>query len=144
MAIDLNLTNINPNNPLAIYQGATYKSLVFFHPQDLSLWTPRGQIRTNWLRLDGELLADFLFLPLTFGTVVLSGLPHDRTTIVPILSHQITQLIPATRPVLNNEAPKVGKNAWVYDLELVSPSGSEVLKLARGLVEVLPEATGVI
>ena len=138
--IDLNLTNENPSNPLAIYQGATYKSLVFLHPDDFSLWTPRGQIRSNWLHLGGQLLADFVFAPMTWGLVTVEGIPVNRTTIIPVVPFGVTALIPVTKPI--NGIAKAGKNRWVYDIELVSPTNSEVVKLSRGLVEVLPEATG--
>ena len=139
--IDLNLTNDNPANPLAIYQGATYKSLVFLHPDDFSLWTPRGQIRTNWLHLGGQLLANFVFEPLTWGLVTIDGTPQNRTTIVPVIPFNATTLIPATKSMASGGL-RVGRDRWVYDIELVSPTNAEVVKLSRGLVEVLPEATG--
>jgi hypothetical protein len=141
MTIDLNLTNENPKQRLAIYQGGTFESLFILHPSDLTGWGIRGQVRSNYLQNAGIVYADFVFAPLVFAPTVVNLLTVNRTTIQPIIPAAVTKLIPLTRPVSEDEPAKVGKHYWVYDLELIEPIGSRIIKLARGLVACIPEVT---
>jgi hypothetical protein len=141
MTLDLNLTNENPKQPLAIYQGATFESLIFLHPTDLTGWGARGQVRSNYLQNGGLVYGDFVFGALVFAPVVLGALTVNRTTIQPILPAAVTALIPLTTKLAEDTEGRIGKHYWVYDIELVAPVGGRILKLARGLVACIPEVT---
>lgn len=122
----------------AIKQGATYDIATFYYPEDISDWIPRGQIRKL---PHSEVLAEFTFLPLAYTSVTLpDGTVGDRTVIIPILSAEQTSNLPYTHDL--GTALIKGFNAWVYDLELESPTG-KVIKLSSGFCKVLPEVTHV-
>ena len=119
-----------------IRQGATYDIVTFYYPEDISLWTPRGQIRKTPY---SDILVEFTFLPLVFTSVTLpDGTIGDRTVIIPVLSATQTSLLPVTNPY--GQSLVQGFNAWVYDIELESPTG-KVIKLSSGFCKVLPEVT---
>lgn len=120
----------------AIKQGVTYDFATFYYPEDVSTWTPRGQIRKLPY---SDLLAEFSFAPLVFSSITLpDDSIGDRTIIIPILSATQTSLLPITNP--NGKTLVQGFNTWVYDIELESPTG-KVICLVSGLVKVLPEVS---
>jgi hypothetical protein len=124
--------NLDLSGELAIYQGANFDSLTLYYPSDVSSWTPRGQIRKTYLYQQGEVVANFDFAPLTWSQVEVNSVLVYRTVVIPSLTHTATAAIPVPR-----------KGNWVYDIELVNPGNTKVIKLARGTVEILPEVTGV-
>lgn len=129
-----------------ILQGADFALTILYPDQDLTAYTPAGQIRKNYLYLNGELLANFSFDPLVYGVVTFpaTGQTGNATTIIARLNNTITKALPI--PILReskNSKNTVGVNSWVYDIELQSPT-SEILKLVKGLVEVCPEVTDTI
>lgn len=138
----LNLDNISkPNCLYAIYRGADYNVLRILHPNDVSLFTPCGEIRDNYLHAGGNLLASFTFDPLTFGLVTLpDNTQANRTVIVPSLPAAITSTLTPTRTRTMTDAIRLGINAYVYDIKLISPVGA-VIKLIEGLVQVNPDVS---
>jgi hypothetical protein len=94
------------NLDIIITQGASWEDAKFYRPEDLSLGTAKGQIRTDYLSNGGKLIAEFEFYPLTYGSVLWPGSATsvDRTIIIPKLSAEITAAIP------------VGRRYWVYDI----------------------------
>jgi hypothetical protein len=126
--------NLTGNN--AIHQGASYQCTTFYYPEDISDWTPRGQVRKTYL---SDVLVSFTFAPLTYQNVTLpDGNTGDRTLIIPTLTASETSQLPVTAPIISTNI--VGYNSWVYDIELESDTG-EVIKLASGYVQVLAEVT---
>lgn len=130
------MATFNLTGEYSIRQGATYDIATFYYPEDISDWTPRGQIRKL---PHSPVLAEFSFLPLTFTTVTLPDqTTGDRTVIVPILSASQTTLLPTTS--LFGSLTVEGFNVWCYDIELESPIG-KVIKLSSGQVKVISEVT---
>ena len=123
----------------AIVQGSTLNWLTFYYPADVSTWTPSGQIRRNYADSDSTILADFSFDALTYGTFTVNGSSGSYTQIRPILTNVQTQGLPITTWTTGSDY-KPGKNVWVYDLEIRS-AGNTVVKVSRGVVQVLPEVT---
>jgi hypothetical protein len=116
----------------AILQGATWSGVVSFYiSEDLSLGTPKGQIRTNYLHAGGMTIADFDFAPITYSPISLPGwsTPQLRSAIIPSLSAVKAAAI---------SIPAEG-NYFYYDMFVVMPT--RVIKVARGRVEVLPRVT---
>ncbi len=133
---NLTATDNAPNN-YSIEQGATFDWLIFKTTIDYSTYTPRGQIKTDFTENEGEILADFSFAPITFGSIVIGGVTTTGSIIQPLLTDEETGLIPAI-PVLrtsSDQAAIPGLNVYVYDIFLDSPTG-EAVKFARGFVEV--------
>lgn len=124
----------------AIRQGATFDSLVILWPDDdLTDWTPRGQIRTNYVDASGVVLAEFTFADLTFGPETIDGTTANYTRILPSLSASETQAISAPPKALTEDFIP-GSNCWVYDIEIESPDGV-VKRLVEGVVTVSREVT---
>lgn len=140
-SVVFNLDNYSiAGSAYAIERGATFDLLNLLHPSDLSAWSPCGQIRDNYLHLDGELLATFSFLPLVYGAATLpDNTVANRTLIKPYLTDEQTSLIPVTK-YRDGDRVYPGRNAWVYDIKLESPAG-EILILMRGTVQVLPNVS---
>lgn len=141
------LTNVdNLPSRYAIEQGATFAWLTLVLDGDYTTWTPRGQIRNNYASNGGVIKTVFSFSPLVMGTASLPGGGTATGTIVkPSLSNQQTQLLDWAESKMqarskSSEPALPGKNVWVYDIELESPSG-EVMRLVQGFVEVNLEAT---
>ena len=132
----------NPNNvSCPILQGATF-SVIFNYFGDVSNHTPRGQIKTDYAINNGDLLANFTFSPLLYQLITKSdGTQEWATVITAKLTDEVTQAMPIpTLRSLPSDKITVGTNVYVYDVELESPTG-EVIRLAQGYVEVLPEVT---
>lgn len=123
----------------AIIQGSTLNWLTFYYPADVSSWTATGQIRRNYADSDSTILASFSFDTLTYGTFTVNGSSGSYTQIRPILTNVQTQGLPITSWKSGDDY-KPGRNIWVYDLEIKS-TGNVVVKVSRGVVQVLPEVT---
>ena len=139
---EFHLTNTDHTDKCcAIKQGETFNYVTFFYPDDVSSYTPRGEIRDNYADSGGNLLATFTFDPLVYANVTLPGGGMDfRTIIIPSLSAATTETIPFTQNRKTvNDPVIVGRNVYVYDIEL--ELAGTVIKLAYGWVEVLPEVT---
>jgi hypothetical protein len=137
-----NLDNFSGGN-FAIEQGATFNWLTIAHPSNLSAWIPRCQIRDNYLHLGGNLLAEFMFdHPLVYGEIEFNGNVGHRTIVRPILTDEQTSDLPLTVRRKPFDRVVVGRNAWVYDLKLESPTG-EVIIILKGYVQVVPDVTEV-
>ena len=131
-----------PPNQYAIEQGSTFNTLTIYHPEDLSLWIPKGQIRKTYYYLAPEEspLANFAFLPLVFEPVEVNGETQDRTIIRPYLTDEQTSALPIPKGFNEEGKNRVGQDVWVYDIQLISTTG-EVLSLIRGFVDVVPQVT---
>lgn len=125
-----------------IRQGETLNYLTFYYPADVSTYTPRGEIRDNYADNSGTLLASFTFDPLVYANVTLPGGGSGfRTVIIPKLSATVTESIPFTQNRTSaSDAVIIGRNVYVYDIELES-TGGDVIRLAYGWVEIIPEVT---
>lgn len=135
------MNQFNLEDEYAIIQGSTLDWLRFYYPDDISDWSPRGQIRNNYAYLAGEVLADFSFEPLVYGIVTYPDLTTaNKTIIIPTLTDIQTSALPATREISSYYLRKVGVTRWVYDIELESTTG-RVIKISSGTVEVKPEIT---
>jgi len=133
---NLTITDNAPND-YSIDQGADYSKVAFNYPSNVSNWTPKGSIRHTWLDLDPYTppLAIFSFNTLIYDSTT------GKTLIIPTLTAAKTILIPHTknRPTMN--APvNLGVNVYVYDIDLVSPSGA-IVRVVSGYVEVNPACT---
>jgi len=138
-----------------ITQGSTFNNVTFLYPSDVSTWSPRGQIRKNYADVDAAIEASFSFDALSYGSYTINGVTSNYTAIRPTLTATQTQGLEATKQGIvavdgiyititdaNGNAKKsaVGTDLWVYDIELESGGGT-VIKVARGLVQVLREVT---
>lgn len=127
----------NLTGKLEIKQGATYRfSSIHFLGRDLTEWTIRGQIRRTYS--DEEILATISFTS-DFGTITLDEVEYpDTTSWYPYLPATVTVDLPPTV----KGSPVIGKNAWVYDIELANPDNDEeVYRLVAGICQVSPEVT---
>jgi len=133
-----------------IQQGATLNWITFLYPSDLTAWVPTGQLRRNYADLDQSILAQFSFDPLVYGPQTINGVTANYTSIRPILTAAQTALLPPTKQgivlidgdtiTVGGKNAKAGTDLWVYDVEIAS-SLSTVIKVARGLVQVIQEVT---
>lgn len=128
---------VNLIDKYAVRRGADYELIKFYLGEtehgDLSLWLPKGEIRTDYLDQPNELLASFNFLPLTFGTVAIAGRPpFVATLIAPYLTAAQTKDL---------QIPDRGKS-WVYDIFL--SLGLERKYIAGGALGVLPQVTNYV
>ncbi len=141
------LTNTD-NNPhrYAIEQGATFNWLTLVLEGDFTTWTPRGQIRDRYVDDGGVIKAAFTFPPLALGQATLpNGGSATGTLIRPQLanvqSSALDWLISKMSKRSNSKEQAIpGRNVWVYDIELQSPTG-EVVRVVEGYIEVVPEVT---
>jgi hypothetical protein len=126
----------------AIKQGATFDFVAFYYEENLSTWTPRGQIRDNYADKNGTIQASFSFDPLVFGPVTIDGITKNYTKVKPILSATETRNLTFNLKTRSSASDIVtpGKNVWVYDIELESPGGI-VRRDIQGWVEVSSEVT---
>lgn len=124
---------VTPIGDLAIIQGATFL-LSLRKSGNYSLYTPRAQIRDNYLSEGGALFAEFSFLPLTYDGV------EDKTSISLTLTDEQTSALPITR--YQGDGTLSVRTALVYDVELESPAGDMVKVLEASFVQVKPEVTG--
>lgn len=141
MSTDLNLTNDNPNRPLAILQGETYRSLKIFRRENMTGWDITGQIRTKYLTDPSQtLIADFKFDRPIWQPVDLldDGVLVDRTEIIAVIDYNTTLSIPVASRRKPTEAFQPGINCWVYDIRARNPNDDSKITIARGYVEVLP------
>jgi hypothetical protein len=146
----LHLTNTDYNDRCcAIEQGSDYTILDLYvedeDGEDYTTYTPKGQIRDNYPDNGGVVLAEFEFLPIVYGVFTLPTVPSitgNFFKVSPRLSAAVTQLIPSpskTRATVDDPV-KVGRNVWVYDIEL-HLGGKVPPKIAMGWVEVTREVT---
>jgi hypothetical protein len=83
-------------NEYAILQGKTFDSVVVYYPdRDLTTWTFRGQIKNSV----GNILANFFFPLIAYGTIIGENLTMLGTTIVPNLTAVQTAAIPANKKI---------------------------------------------
>jgi hypothetical protein len=140
MCRDFNLDNLS-GGCYAIQQGATLDWLtLFYKDQDITSWSPSGEIRNKYAYQGGVVLANFSFDPLLYGSVTEGGETFTATIIHPYLSATDTLSLPITLSRTSSDRVIVGRNAFVYDLKLESPNG-EVIMVAKGLIEVMPDVT---
>ncbi|MBW4666451.1 MAG: hypothetical protein KME60_03145 [Cyanomargarita calcarea GSE-NOS-MK-12-04C] len=147
MAAIFHLTNTdNGPNRYAIEQGATFNWLTLVLDGDFTTWQPRGQIRDRYVENGGTIKASFTFPTLVQGSAALpNGGTATGTILRPQLSDEQTTSLDwlATKMAKrsnNKEQAIIGRNVWVYDIEIESPAG-EVMRVVEGYVEVSPEAT---
>ena len=139
----------------AVVQGSTLDWLTFLYPSDVTTWTARGQIRKNFADIDLTVDAAFSFDTLTYSSYTIDGVTSNYTAIRPILSATQTQALEATKRGVvtvdgayitirgsdgNDKKATIGKDLWVYDVEIQSAGGT-VIPIARGAVQVLQEVT---
>jgi hypothetical protein len=141
------LTNTdNAPNRYAIEQGATFNWLTLVLDGDFTTWAPRGQIRDRYASSGGKVKSTFTFAPLVTGEVTLpNGQKINGTIIRPQLTdEQTTTLDWAESKMVKRSNQKEqaipGRNVWIYDVEMESPSG-EVMRIVEGWVELSLEVT---
>lgn len=111
--IEVDNESINVGD-LAIKQNNSYYQM-FYISGDYSLWIPKGQIRTNYYDLNGEILAEFQFKPTEYVAF------RDVTIFRPYLKAPITRDLPITiYQGLPNQELKV-PNCLVFNLVLINP-----------------------
>lgn len=119
-------------NDLAIIRGATFD---IWRPQlsgDWTLWTPKAEIRTNYLSADGELLTSFNHSPAIYDANA------DLTTFYPYLTPSHSVLLPVTKYQGGDAIPSL-KNCLVWDWQI--GLDGVIYSLAVGFVQVMPEVT---
>jgi hypothetical protein len=143
MSQKVDLTN---DRKKAVDQGADWQRLTIFYPLvDLSAWQIKGEIRDNYLSMGGFLVGAFDFLPLEYKSVEVCGKLQMVTVIIPKLTYIATKAMGelwVSRGMVGRspgEMPKLGKNNWVYDIEL--KQGQSVKKLIYGFLEMNLEVT---
>lgn len=117
---------------LAIIRGATFD---LWKPElsgDWTLWTPKAEIRTNYLSADGELLASFDHSAATYDAEA------DLTTFHPYLTPTKTLTLPVTKYQGGDLVPSL-RNSYVWDWQIALDG--VVYSLAVGFVQVMPEVT---
>lgn len=141
------LTNTdNAPNRYAIEQGATFDWLTLVLAGNFTNYIPRGQIRDRYVDQGGIIKASFSFLPLVMGNAPLpGGETISGTLLQPRLLQAETTVLDWFATKMNKRASSkepaiVGKNVWVYDIELQSPS-NEIIRVVEGYIEVVPEVT---
>ncbi|MGV2830617.1 hypothetical protein [Myxosarcina sp. GI1(2024)] len=141
--VNFNLDNIStPGKQFAIYQGSTYDCLTLYHDQDISDYTPSGEIRTTYRSSGGVLVATFTFDALGYEEVTINDVAVNRTIIKPSLTDEQTYAMTPTRTRTASDRAIPGLNTYVYDISVESTSG-EVITLVYGFVDVLPGVTEV-
>lgn len=119
-------------NDLAVIRGSTFD---LFKPQlvgNWTLWTPKAEIRTNYLSAGGLLLTSFSHAAANYNEAT------NLTTFYPSLTPLDTALLQVTKYQGGELVPSV-KNCWVWDWQVAL--GGVVYSLAAGFVQVLPEVT---
>lgn len=115
-----------------INQGASFDALTVVLAGDYTAWSPKGEIRNNYLTLGGALKASFTFDPLVLGQATMpDGTIVSGTILKPLLSAAQTAALPLP---LQSET-------WVYDIELKKPNDQRVIRVMQGRVEISPEVT---
>lgn len=141
----LNLDDITePACPLAIYRGSFYSIGSLFHPDDITAYSICGEIRDNYVSVAGSnLLATFNFEALVYGSVTLAdNTVITATTIIPFLPASATDTLTPTRDRKAGDIIRIGRNAYVYDIIITSPTPEEKkTPLVRGIVQVLPNVS---
>lgn len=117
---------------LPIIQGETFL-LPLTYQGNVANYTPKGQIRNNYYYANGELLAEFEFLPLIWDE------EENTTLITPKISSVVTATIPPTRFQGIGEADP--KNCHLYDIDLVDHYGEGFKLVLPSLVQVIPRVT---
>lgn len=120
----------------AIRQGGSF-SISFSYEGDYSSWSPKSQIRNNYLVNNGLILAEFSFLPLAYNSIT------DKTTITLSLKADITSSLPITNYQGSENVTPTVNNCLVYDVELIDPNDiTNVIKLVDpSFIQVIPEVT---
>ena len=131
----------NPDGTcFSIYKGTTYNQLTFYYrDQDVSSYTPIGQIRNNYFDVPGDLIESFNFEPLIFGSVTDDTGTYNATIIQPTLTAAQTANIPATLAKEPSTPFLAGINGFVYDIKLIG--STETIIIARGFVQVFPDVS---
>lgn len=125
-----------PIGDLAIKKGGTF-TLPLTISGDYSTWTPRSEIRDNYLDDNGAIITSFTILPLTYDSVT------NKTKIILELKGSITTTLPVTEyQGLVGQIASV-ENCLVYDIELVDPNdATNIMKLVDpSFIQVTPEVT---
>lgn len=119
---------------LSIKQGASF-NLTFLYSGDVSTWAIRGQIRDNFAEQDGDIIANFTFLPRVYDS------DSELTSIVAVLKANVTADMPSTK--YQGSGTFNNRNCYVYDIEIVDPNDSNnVFKVVEtSYVQVKPEVT---
>ena len=114
-----------------IIQGQTKLDTTFvFQGADITDWIPYGEVRTNYKYLQGELLAEFTFPPITFE--VTTGINY----ITPMLFWRQTEELPMHE--VSRGRPIPGVNVWVYDIDILDPITDVKVRLVQGFFELNP------
>ena len=129
---------------LPVIQGKTYQ-ISFNYPGDITYGELRGQIKTKYAQDNGELLAEFNFLPMIYyiddntpWAIPMEYNPNEgKTRIIAQLQADVTSQIPYTKN--QGTTGFSNRNCHVYDIEWFYEG--IVSTIAMGLVQVLPEVT---
>jgi hypothetical protein len=141
----LNAATFHLTGTDAIAQGATFNGLTIVVDAKFVDWTPRGQIRTDYAEKGGIVKANFSFSAIALGEVSLpEGGKVSGAIIRPYLSATQTQSLDWLMSKMkareqSRESAVVGRNVWLYDIELFKADTVE--RILQGFVEVSPEVT---
>ena len=120
---------------MSIVQGKTFEKLNLWFPGDVSLWTPRAQLRAKWhyKEVGSPPLIEFSFPACLSDDEAHKTLDRSQFT-----AEQSEGLIPTK---YQGEGKPDSNSAYVWDLELEDPGTGKVIGLDWGWVQVKPEAT---
>ncbi|MBW4597864.1 MAG: hypothetical protein KME46_34405 [Brasilonema angustatum HA4187-MV1] len=147
MTAVLHLTNNeHPGRRYAIEQGANFRKVTFMLDRDLTGWTVRGEIRTDYRENNGLVIAEFDFDPLEYKPVVICGMAVQRSLVIPTLSSSVTTSMGTewvsrrmTQRRNASDQPQIGRNVWVYDVAAFTTG--ERMRISQGFLEVDLEVT---
>lgn len=126
-------TSVDLIKDLAIVQGKTFEKINLRFPGDVSLWTPRAQIRAKWYFKEAgqSPLIEFSFPTLTYDP------DADKTLVQPQLTAAQTAGLVPTK--YQGEGKPDQNSAYVWDLDLEEPETGRIIGLQWGWVQVVPE-----
>lgn len=138
---------VNLIGDLAIKKGETYNKIEFYYLDDISdpIWEMSMHIRKNYTTnnttdFNLDKLAEFSFLPNTYGFYNINGNHINATKITPFLTYTDTRNLLLPESSIKNKII-AGVNCWLYELEAFNTIEDIKLKICSGFVEVLGEIT---
>ncbi|MGL5075104.1 MAG: hypothetical protein ACRDBG_04600 [Waterburya sp.] len=123
----------------AIVAGISFEMTIYYPQLDLTSWQLEGVIKSDY---EGDLLAQFQFLPTVYGAITANNNTFTGSTIVPFIPASVTALIPSTPPSpvnpYNRACPciEIGKTHHVYQIDATDNAGKTIALILPSAVEV--------